>query len=391
MNLRRLFVGLTCFLMVLLFQNCSAPFEISSEYSLSSSGREVAPVATPPATVGKTTVFMATGHMGRSVISCDQGRSWIRDHSIDDSVRCFGPSSNPQSRDCDHSQYAGRGVTESDGYFYINLGWGHAGPMLRTRDNLNFEDVAPGDWGNGIVAVGSRLITSHPPWSVSEDRGHTWIPRASSSGDTWAYDHQKIPFFKVGGKIFGGHGSQSLIVSSDGGLTWSDAGRPAGTDFSIRGFTAKDQQTFLMVGSSGSNPEHHYAAVTSNGGASWTQVELTSTAPEWGWSSLIYDGDKFMSWSNNKVLLSEDGLNWSVEPVRFTGNSIHLGQGKFAFDPVSHTFSGIIGWWGVWYEGQKAVRSTDGKTWIVLDADSFRGGHPINNMITAQVDRTVCN
>ena len=51
-------------------------------------------------------LFVATGHMGRSIVSGDDGRSWVADESDLDAFRCFRANGNPDggSADCDHNE-----------------------------------------------------------------------------------------------------------------------------------------------------------------------------------------------------------------------------------------------------------------------------------------------
>ena len=56
---------------------------------------------------GTTPMFVAQGFVGRTTISCDDGRTWVADHSDDEAMRCF--SATPGS-DCDHNGQRAMGL-----------------------------------------------------------------------------------------------------------------------------------------------------------------------------------------------------------------------------------------------------------------------------------------
>ena len=103
---------------ILFFQNCSNKQYISpnllTNASNETSSDALMPVLPTPVLTGTTkSVFMATGHMGRTVMSCDDGKSWINDRSENDNARCWSASTDPNYVECDHTPYSGRGKTGS--------------------------------------------------------------------------------------------------------------------------------------------------------------------------------------------------------------------------------------------------------------------------------------
>src|SRR5690606_6858809 len=82
-------------------------------------------------------LFVAQGHLGRTVISCDGGQSWTADQSNDAEAQCWsGPDDEP---DCDHDPGAGRGIVFADGWFVATFGWGPPGGIVRSRDGVAWE------------------------------------------------------------------------------------------------------------------------------------------------------------------------------------------------------------------------------------------------------------
>ena len=54
-------------------------------------------------TSGLVPVFVAQGHLGRLMVSCDDGHTFVANQSADDNEECWGPDGVP---DCDHSPWA---------------------------------------------------------------------------------------------------------------------------------------------------------------------------------------------------------------------------------------------------------------------------------------------
>ncbi len=57
-------------------------------------------------------IFLASGHMARTIISCDDGKTWVANHSDADLLRCFYPNGNPDGGDanCDHNEGSAHGL-----------------------------------------------------------------------------------------------------------------------------------------------------------------------------------------------------------------------------------------------------------------------------------------
>ncbi len=67
----------------------------------------------------KVDVFVAAGKMGRTVMSINDGVSWIHDLSDDDSARCWCDKDDPRYVECDHDPRSFTGLDVSaDGWFY---------------------------------------------------------------------------------------------------------------------------------------------------------------------------------------------------------------------------------------------------------------------------------
>ena len=135
------------------FQNCSSgkfqsAISLKAENSSTSIEGGASPATSPAATqppqiqvpAGMKLVYLAAGHAGRSMMSCDDGQTWINNRTDLNAV--------PD----DHSPTSGRAVDSANGYFYALYGWGYNGTLRRSRDGVNWTVIQSDNWGGGIAA-----------------------------------------------------------------------------------------------------------------------------------------------------------------------------------------------------------------------------------------------
>jgi Photosynthesis system II assembly factor YCF48 len=308
-----------------------------------------------------TPIFVAQGHMGRLTISCDDGRTWIANHSSDDSARCF------QNLDCDHGSGAGSGLAHGNGWFVATFGWGVPGRVQRSRDGVTWEsasqqtEFADIAFGNGLF-IGS----SHTP-QLSSD-GATWTP----GGDTGIgiSTMRAIEFIATGGGRFviaaEDDPKREIVVSADNGKTWRHPiTSPPECVQSITGLAFGAGIT-VAVGTPG------IVCRSPDGGDHWTLVRVTNgsdlTSPP------VWDGQRFLVWADSTVYRSPDGQTWTA--TAGTPTTAHIG-------PVARSPGGTFvaaRWDGAFYQDQEFYRSTDGVNWQVLARDKFAASHPIRFM-----------
>jgi photosystem II stability/assembly factor-like uncharacterized protein len=345
---------------------------------------EVAVDTAPP----KRTVFMAQGHVGRTIMSCDDGKTWIRDHSDNDATRCWGPADDPNTLECDHQPTAGHGVDYGDGWFFTNFGWGYNGSLRRSRDGITWETMRTDGWGPG-VAFASGAVVLMWNWSRSTDDGKTFSPiPASARGD-----------FSVHGLTRAGdtlvaiaNGGGSILLSRDGGAAWSppdsfpvDGGEVFETSF------ARGKDAIVAVGSKvvKDQPTIGFALRSTDDGKTWKRAEVfSSTTSNGAWKQLVFTGSEFVSFVDGQKWTSADGVSWTSKPVVTT---LAVQDGPIAYSAKTGTFVSIRAVWGNFYEKQLAFRSSDGITWEQLDAAHFKGGHPLSRIAVAEVDPSVCD
>ncbi|MGV3620032.1 MAG: hypothetical protein ACO1OB_04405, partial [Archangium sp.] len=351
---------------------------------------------------GLVTVFVALGKQQRRTISCDDGRTWVNDVSIDDSwpmnerYRCFSgtfalPDGGSNNTDCDHNAYSVIGLTYGDGVFVHTMGWGAPGSVWRSANGADWTRVIEnGPTATDVMFDDGRFIMATRNPRRSDDLGITWetspeIPVESNGNTIW-----NIRGGAAGGGVFialGLDGSNiDMQRSADRGATWSrptltDGGR---LDVCGAGHPVFGNGTFVTV----RTDQGDTTVCRSNDGAqTWSASTLDDVSIE---SRIVFTGTEFVMWSPGGVHRSADGITWTSQatqtrnPSGMTSGGPNIGAVAYA----NGTFVGVRGGWQVWYEQQKFYRSTDGIVWDELPAGAFKQGHPITAMAAGAVPRS---
>ena len=316
---------------------------------------------------GLVPAFMALGHLGRTTVSCDDGRTWIRDRSQDETSECWGDNNEP---DCDHSEYAGRGLVYAMGGFVASWGWGTPGTLTRSTNGIDWTEVGTDTPTFAGIAFGKgTLVANSSPTWLSTD-GVEWDEGGSSMLGAL---YRGIGFVDYDGGRFiavGQDGSTLGISHSRDGRTFTRAASTDGCGASFKGIAGANGHAVFASG--GGN-----VCWSDDGGANWTMVDLTSELD----AGPIFTGTEFLVWSRGRVHWSADGKTWTNEAL----SSSNLRFGAVARSPEG-TFVAVNGEWQEWYGSQHFYRSSDGKTWETLPATAFKGGHPITFMTFGYVE-----
>ena len=314
----------------------------SSVSSGSSSGQGGTGGAHP----GLVPMFVAQGHVGRTMISCDRGKSWVANRSDDDAVVCFA-----NGVDCDHGPGAANGIAAGDGWFYAT--W------EKVVNDTTFGGMA---FGDGKVLAGSRVPR------VSADDGATWTTLAEVPLDIWNIREVAFAAHDTGRFVLVGNDgdTRQIAVSSDGGKAWNLPKVPDGCDVSFyRSGGIAYGNGVLLVTDGGA-----HVCRSVDGGATWTAGDIGGGIE----SQLLWTGKEFMGWGSGMLRRSADGLTWKAQAI---SPNVNIGTAAVSDDGA---FVAAGGGWDTWYEKQKLFRSDDGVTWQELSAGSFTGSHPITAM-----------
>lgn len=338
-------------------------------------------VTTPPDNMRM--VFMATGHQARTIMSCDDGQTWINDRSDNPAARCW-VEGNPNYVECDHTPVSSRGLDGGNGWFYTSYGWGYPGTARRSRDGVNWEIIFRNRNSNGISFSANGILT----W-FSETNDY---PLSNDFGQTWSVTRPPGNYFlgrsvaNVGNKVWISSDDESrALYSSDGGLNIQAITIP---NLNREVKVAEGNGVLVMLSSKYQNNIYTaYSMRSTDDGRSWASQVVFSGATYLNWSDLIFNGTEFVTWAGNQKYTTRDGITWTTTPV-----SISLGtiEGSVAFNPVTQTYVHITNRWGNHYANQRAFRSSNGITWTQLAAQAFPGGHPIINIITSPMESRFC-
>lgn len=355
-------------------------------------------------------IFVAQGMVGRTTVSCDDGRTWGYERSWDVEgdphlcgstapVTCYASGSSCSyvgydgtcevSPDCDcgHSPGFGKGVVFGDGAFVATWGWGHPGSVRRSVDGITWASTLEDDQFGGLAYGGGRYVLASrtPRWSTD---GIHWNDSAEADfrepDGTTIWSVRRFAYADVlGGRfvaVASGNNDRDLLISSDGGETWwrpNDLpGDCAGEVSTYGGIVAGDG--VIVIVDSGAT-----ACRSTDGGATWTTTRIGPTNI---YSHGVWTGRAFWFWGDDgQRYESPDGLSWSATPM-ITPHRI----GPVALSPQGTLVAVANVWEG--YADQTFLRSDDGGlTWEVLDAQAFHPGHPIFSLTFGWADpATAC-
>jgi len=366
----------------------------------------------PPDTgieVERVPVWVAQGDVGRTIMSCDDGRTWINDRAFDSEgdvdmcgivqdVRCFDSDSGCQflrddqcetktSRcDCSHSPGTGRGIAYGDGWFVTTWGWGPKGGLRISRDGANWTKAVDDTVFGGVQFVEGRFVAGSRSPLVAEDP-RTWTEgepaRIVDGSGTGIYTTRKLLRLDLtDGQLLilagGSSSSHGILLSDDAGDSWwTPEVMPRGCGDSVAGAAGGDG-VILMIGQDDTvcrSVDGGQSFATSNVGFD----DKIESGPLW-------TGTEFQAWGRGAMFSSSDGLNWTRTPLDGDG-----GSETFAVvgrSPVTGNYVAVSGGWQQWYEEQGFFRSEDGVTWELLDPSNFVASHPIRQLTFGWIDET---
>lgn len=288
------------------------------------------PVAPPAGTVP---MFVAAGHGGRTITSCDDGKTWIANH-------------NYENGNADHSAYTHKGLSYGNGMFMAILAWGADVSLKMSTDGVTWSRKTFGSGFYGGIAFGGDrfAMLRQGVTQYSSDLGKTWTRAKTQPRNDYREGGggHGLP----GGKgVFGGGGGNVPSMSWDGGETFVTADGCPSIDFGGiggEGGVAAGDGNLVFVSSRGD-----FCHVTDNGKAI-TKGNLGSQIS----GKVSFTGGKFWIASGNTLFTSDTGKTWtktSASPSTVSLQSVTRGD--------SGTYV------GVGRSGSDFYRSADGLTW----------------------------
>lgn len=336
---------------------------------------------------GTAGLFVAIGHVNRSIVSCDDGRTWVGNRSGNDEIRCFTSAPDGGSADCDHKYGAGRGVAFTPGAGFVgNWGWGDPGVIRRSADGVNWSVVDQGaNFASMAVGLDGTLFAASRSGKVSRDDGRTWT--SAGTANLMAAG-QPVWNVRRGGAGGTGQGvyvvvadSNTAMVSSDL-MTWrapQTYPSTCGASIQWEGGVASGNGVLVILGGDG------IACRSTDNGVTWTEHQTGGTVD----SRLLWTGTEFMTWgtvsNQRRVLRSPDGMTWTSAATSLRRNGAPVSGGGPLIGAVARspggTFVAVNGGWQTWYTSQRFYRSADGVIWDELASGSYVGSHPITHIV----------
>lgn len=317
---------------------------------------------------GRVPIFLAHGKLGRTMLSCDDGRTWIANRSERPNARCWDTTAT-ENIECDHHAWSSVGMIEADGYFLATYGWGYPGMVRRTEDGVTWTDVLPGHTFAGMAYGNGRIMANdHAPWT-SPDAGAvgTWKKGADITSVGWTV--RRIGFAP---STTGGLGrfiitlDGEIQLSDDIGASWKPpTTRPSTCAVNTVNIVNGNGVTLIVQGDGS-------VCRSLDRGTTWTHHPVAGAFS----SNALFGGGAFYVWNGATRWRSTDGLTW----VSNAGTPMDVSIGPVARSDDG-TFVATRGGWQVWYDKQRFYRSTDGITWEVLPASAFVASHPITGFV----------
>ncbi|MCA9710649.1 MAG: hypothetical protein KDK70_32705 [Myxococcales bacterium] len=373
----------------------------------SDSGTDDAGESTGEPDDGLMAAFVAQGSVGRTTVSCDDGLTWIHDRAYDgegapevcdvaEPVVCWGSGCSrfdaslgecevQAECDCDHHPGADKGIAFGHGVFAATWGWGPPGAIKTSSDaQLWTTAVEPTTFAGMAFGQGTFVAIDRSPM-ISSD-GVTWVDGGPADFRNEAgeviWNARDVGFAATTAGVFvagasSGNGDD-LMVSHDQGQSWT---RPQGSwacggDFEA---VAGHGEVVVVV-------YDDHACRSADGGQSFEAIALG------GGHGAVFDGERFVTWTNAQRLTSVDGEAWEATDLTIEGlPPMHAFQlGPVARSEETGTYVSVRGGWQQWYDAQDFYRSTDGVTWQALPAGSFVPSHRIRHIAYGRVDPSIC-
>lgn len=336
--------------------------------AVAGTGGAVGPVVPVGGASAGTPIFVAGGYRGRTTISCDDGASWVANHSDDDSV-C-------PNHDCGEVFDTITGVTYGDGYFFISRGWGMPGNILRSQDGVTWMQVYSGKQFGGVAFGGSTVVIGSG-WQTawySTNAGQSFTTAQDFSGllGSSTGTIRNVSYHPYGGGRFilvpdDGPGARKFVVSKDLGKTYALG--TTSDDMCASRVTDVVSGGDIIVSIS---DETGYACRSQDGGATWSGKQISAAGLS---RQMVWTGTEFFVYGGGSGYRSTDGDTWT----KFAITPARLNFGALTRSTVSGTFVASSPY-GTDYGAQAFYRSTDGITWQPLAAGKFVGSHLIEHM-----------
>lgn len=348
---------------------------------------------------GKVPMFVAQGHVGSTVVSCDDGATWIGYRTFETeasplvcgssaAVRCFTGAceyldgdqmcqSTAANCDCDHHPGSGKGLAFGEDAFVATYGWGQPGVVLRSTDGFTWSQVGSGDTFADVAAGNGMVVLSARSPEVSTDDGLTFTTGTDSQHVPW--NVRRMFYFPESQQFMSSaaSGAERDVRLTADFQAWDT---PTTMPYDCTNISeAIEADGHIVTRGSAS-----YVCVSNDGGDTFARVDLPN-APSL-FSGPVWDGEQLIVWGDQggvKAYTSADAETWTEHATALTGGDRF---GEVARNPVTGTMVAARDQWQNWYEDMRWYRSTDGINWETLSAGAGIESHPMREMTFGWAD-----
>ena len=335
-------------------------------------------------TTEKIGVFVATGSVGRTIASFDDGLAWEADQSDQSGEVCTSTSKADTDHYCFEGDKVARGIAFDGTYFFTTFGWARERDRTNSvRRSANGRDWTPvlepggfgaiaADSGDGTVALAGPSGTDY--MMVSKDGGETWTKVDNGYGTWTNFRHAAHVSARGGLFVFAADGNgfetnAHVTISRDGDMWQVPSSIPneCPTKMRLTGGIASVGPVTVMVGEDGS------ACQSGDSGVNWEVIDSLGAKPTS--HDALTTSDGVYVWSRDHLHVKRDALStkWESYPLSPQGVSI----GAVAQNPDTGTFVAVTSGYLSGYDKQRFYRSEDGISWTELPETSYTRSHPI--------------
>ncbi|MEM6956943.1 MAG: hypothetical protein AAF645_14710 [Myxococcota bacterium] len=322
---------------------------------------------------GRVEALVLTGHLGRRMLSCDRGASFVYDISVDDDARCWNMAGG-EGPDCDHHPTSNNGVAFGNGAFITTAGWGSVeddeGGLFLSNGSSDWRQREPGTTFNGVSFGNGVFVANGGEARISRDGGESWTAQRLD------FRPSRGAYFYAGRHVLLRDQPGEVWISEDDGDTFAQPEDASDCAFEGGMGGVGGNDSLLIY----SNRADRVCAST-DGGRTWTGADL----PENLASNLVFDGEAFLAVGRDTRYRSVDGLEWAEEASDVPRDLRRIRR----FD--DGTLIGVVNAWGGFYERSGLYLSEDGGlTWTATAASDALNGHPIRGAAVGSVDASLC-
>lgn len=294
-------------------------------------GEEIPPLLPPE---GLVAMFVAAGNGGRTVTSCDDGKTWVANHQYENSNQ-------------DHSAYTHKGFAFGNGWFVSLMGWGARSTLKISNDGVTWKRVEPFTNTLGTVAFDGQtfVVFGQSSSSFASDPSGVWTKGGGTRHSTHLRGGGGGGPPSGRGAVGGGGDGATPVTSWDGGKTWSAATGCPGMRFANLGQEGNavfGAGVLLLVSDDGKTCR------ISDGGRKKEAGDLRGRVV----GKATWLGDRFMIVSDTRAYFSADGTTWESKAFAPVGTKLRM-----VAKSSSGTYAAIGDASNIFY------RSTDAITW----------------------------